>query len=135
LSLGMSACGNSREASYSQTPAESVDKAKLVDDFGEYRSAATTIKSILIKGDLMTIHVTFSGGCEEHEFKLLGQSNLQKSMPLKRGVMLFHDNKGDSCRELKDEILVFDITALGVSKTEVLLLIDGHETPHPYKAP
>lgn len=136
LAAGLLSCGSTKDVGSAEVSADQkVPEAELVDDFSTYRSAAITIKSILIKGDIMTIHVTYSGGCEEHEFQLLGTTALQKSMPMKRGVMLYHDNKGDSCRELVDEILVFDITALGVSGQEVILMIDKHETPHPYKLP
>lgn len=134
LAVGLAACGSSKDAT--STEQKDIPKAELVDDFSSYRdNAAVNIQSILIKGNLMTIHVNYSGGCEKHEFKLLGSKMLEKTMPPKRGVTLYHDNKGDSCRELVDEILVFDITALGISKQEVILMIDGHETPHPYKAP
>lgn len=132
ISIGMLSCGTSKEAAESAKE-ENVPKAELVDNLGEYKGAAVNIQSVLIKGNLMTIHVNYSGGCEEHEFKLVGSKIITKTMPVKRGITLYHDNKGDSCRELVDEILVFDISALGIDKQEVVLMLDGHETPHPYK--
>jgi len=137
IATGLFACGSTKDATSGNAESaaeDAVPKAKIVNDLSTYRNtAALTIKSVLIKGDLMTMNVQYSGGCEEHEFKLLGSAMIEKTMPVKRGIILYHDNKGDSCRELVDDILVFDIKDLGISKQEVVLILDGYETPLPYR--
>ena len=125
-------CGNSKEI---QDSGESVPHAKLVDDLSQIRnSAALTINSVLIKGNLMTLAVKYSGGCEKHEFQLLGEKNLNDSIPPVRKIALIHDNKGDSCRELVDEILVFNISELGIKKEALILELEGFSENLPYKA-
>ncbi|MCG8577455.1 MAG: hypothetical protein MI810_21420 [Flavobacteriales bacterium] len=130
--FGLTSCGNSKKATDAKN--EGVPKAIVVEDMEPYqKSASVTINSVLLKGDLLTLSVQYSGGCEEHEFKLVGSKHVEKTMPVKRGVKLYHDNKGDGCRELVEDILVFDIKDLGIAKQEVVLMIDGYDHPISYK--
>lgn len=106
----------------------------LVTDFSEYQnSASLTITAVLIEKNTMKISVSYSGGCEKHEFKLVGSKLIQKSLPPKRGVMLFHNNNGDSCRSIVEEDLLFDISNLAYDGKEIMLILEGWASPVSYK--
>lgn len=100
--------------------------AIMVTDREPYQnSASTNILNVTLEGDLLALDVSYSGGCEEHSFELLGNPYLMKSFPPKRGVQLYHNSNGDSCRELIEETLLFNISILGVPNGEVHLMLDG----------
>lgn len=64
----------------------------------------------------MELTVTYSGGCQEHEFKLIGSPTIEKSVSGGRQgirkVQLVHNAKGDNCKAIKEEKLVFSISNL-----------------------
>lgn len=51
------------------------------------------IRTATISGNLMTIDISYSGGCEKHSFLLEGSSTIAKSMPAVRGIRLIHQGK------------------------------------------
>lgn len=65
-----------------------------------------------IKGNFMEIEVTYSGGCELHDFKLIGNQSLSKSVPPLRNIQLIHDAKNDACKKLITEKVTFSISNL-----------------------
>jgi hypothetical protein len=140
LSLGillLTSCKVAKEKRSEEKGAETKDtgypKAELVANFDAYKnSASCSIVSVNIEGNTMILDVEYSGGCEEHSFKLLGSEMIQKSLPPKRGIMLWHDNKGDSCRSIVNEQLKFDISNLAYAGGEIILNLDGWATPISY---
>lgn len=103
--------------------AEIKELAKYSDPF--------KIISTEIKGNFMEFEVSYAGGCETHEFKLVGSPILTKSLPPIRNIQLEHDNKGDKCKAIKTEKLKFAISILSdnYSKNVVkLLLVNNKQT-------
>lgn len=137
LILGLSvtvmlSCKTARERK-SQNNDSTHPKAELVSSFEAYQnSASCTITQVTIDKNTITIDVEYSGGCEKHDFKLIGTEMIQKSMPPKRGVMLWHDSKEDSCRSIVTEQLKFDISVLAYEGGEIILNLDGWATPISY---
>lgn len=119
------ACGNKDKT----TKKEDVvtKKGLLVEDFAAYENnASTEITSVTIDQNIMILGISYSGGCEEHEFSLIGSRLITKSLPPQRGIMLFHNNNGDSCRELKEEEIKFDIKEFQYKdQEEIILILDG----------
>lgn len=71
------------------------------------------IKSITLNRNLLTLEVSYAGGCvDPHEFRLVGSPMLTKSLPPVRNVQLYHNAKGDNCKAMKTEKLTFSITRL-----------------------
>ncbi|MCE3294677.1 MAG: hypothetical protein K0R65_391 [Crocinitomicaceae bacterium] len=84
-------------------------------EIGPYQKGSdlVTIKSISLKRNILTLEVSYSGGCvEPHDFRLIGSQMLTKSLPPIRNVQLFHNAKGDNCKAMKTEKLQFSITRL-----------------------
>ncbi|MFT4600542.1 MAG: hypothetical protein ACI857_000716 [Arenicella sp.] len=98
----------------------------LVTDFEPYRdNARTEIKKVALEGNVLNLSISYSGGCAEHEFSLIGSKMISKSLPPQRGITLFHNSNGDSCRELVDEELAFNISDFAYLDTEIILKLEG----------
>lgn len=131
LVLIAASCGNKNISQTSEIPTK---KGILTDDMTAYGDNATTeIVAASITDNSLSIEVNYSGGCEEHEFILLGSQLIAKSLPPKRGITLHHNSNGDNCRELKKEVLIFDISEFAyTSGEEIVLLLEGYKTPLSY---
>ncbi len=122
-------CKTARERK-SDSKGPDFTKAELVANFDSLRNSASfSILMVSIDRNIMTLDVEFSGGCEEHVFKLYGTEMIQKSLPPKRGIMLWHDNKGDSCRSIVSKQLKFYISAFEYSGGEITCLLDCLASP------
>ncbi len=111
----------------------SVPSAELVLDMNAYGgSAPLGIENVTITGNKMSISVKYSGGCEKHEFKLIGHKMISKSIPPQRSIKLYHNDFGDSCRELIEEVLVFEISTFAYDDNEIVLRLDGFQEPIRY---
>jgi len=130
------ACGTMREKNEKkQDAAGKIQKAELVENIDEFRkSAPVRIISVSLTDNVLKLDIEFSGGCNEHSFRLLGSTAILKSFPAQRGIMLFHENNGDSCRELLLESLYFDISAFAYPNSEIILNLDGWPDKIPYTA-
>ncbi len=128
----LSACKNRKEI-IEDTVQVTIPSAEVVVDMRAYGgSAPTGIDNITISGNKMSIHVRYSGGCEKHDFKLIGSKMITNSSPAKRSIKLYHNSNNDSCRELIEEILVFEISAFAFDANEIILLMDGYDQPITY---
>lgn len=107
-------------------PAKDIITAKLGEP---KRSDAITINNARIEGNLMYLVVEYSGGCEEHEFELIGSYAVAKSLPPQRGIQLQHNANGDNCRALITDTLIANIEVLAAAQTkgsEIFLNLEGY---------
>jgi hypothetical protein len=89
-------------------------------------SALFDLLKTSIEGNILTIEVSYSGGCNEHEFQLYFDGNYMKSLPPKANFILTHDNKGDACRSIVNKTLKFDISkAQYAGQKEMMVMVDG----------
>lgn len=110
-------------------------KAELVSDFEPYsNSDECSILDVAVTENIMTLKVQYSGGCEKHEFKLIGSEMILKSFPPQRGIVLWHDNKGDSCRSIEEVELKFDISVFSYEGGEIMLNLQGWNEQISYTA-
>lgn len=94
------------------------------------------IDTVEIRGNIMYIDVTYSGGCEEHSFEVIGSNAIAKSLPPIRAIQLVHNANGDTCRELKKVKLEVYIDELAERKEvgrEIYLTLDGWKNRIYYK--
>jgi len=97
-------------------------------------SAAVDILSAEMKGTTIQLVVSYSGGCAEHRFRLIGSPILTKSLPPQRVVKLIHTNNDDQCKKMITDTLLFDVTpfANNASKDKTVVLnLDGVVTLKP----
>lgn len=92
-------------------------------------TAVHTVKAARIKGNKMILQLSYSGGCSEHIFQLIGSENIAKSLPPVRSLTLVHTTEApDQCEALISKTLEFDISSLAYKKekgSEILLALDG----------
>jgi len=96
----------------------------------------TTINAVAIIGDEMRLNISYSGGCEEQAFELIGAEQVMKSLPPKRGIVLIRHDNGDQCREWITKDITFQIQALSASATpgyETILILDNNKERYSYK--
>ena len=89
-----------------------------------------TLKEIKVNGNILELTVSYSGGCEKHDFSLIGNPELSSDKISVRKVQLVHKANGDQCKALKQKTLKFSITPLADNYkrgTEVLLRFDNYE--------
>lgn len=105
-----------------EVAADSMPLAEISDLNTE--SAAVDIQSAEIKGTSIQLIVSYSGGCAEHSFRLIGSPILTKSLPPQRAVKLIHTNNGDQCKKMITDTLMFDVTPLAnnASKDKAVVL-------------
>lgn len=81
-------------------------------------------------GENIKITVEYSGGCQPHEFKLVGNPVVMKSLPPKRVIKLIHNANGDNCRMLIRKTFLIDATNLSssdASGTETVLILEAYK--------
>ena len=70
------------------------------------------IKAATVEGDILSINVSYSGGCETHEFTLVAEPAFRESSPVQLWVSLAHNANGDTCEALLTEAYHFDLTPI-----------------------
>lgn len=130
ISLSFS-CKNKQET---VTTDKVTQKGILVDTYDSYQESATTnISEVVLEGNILKISFSYSGGCEKHEFTLIGLNAISKSLPPSRAIMLYHNSNGDSCRELISDTKEFNISDFGYKKgEEIKLILQAYESPIAY---
>lgn len=89
----------------------------------DQRTAPVTIKHVEQVGEFIMIDVSYSGGCEEHEFDLISDGNFSATYPTELEMILVHNANGDRCRSVVDQRLYFDLTPFQYSGTSQVRLI------------
>ena len=73
---------------------------------------AYTINAATIEDDILSIDVSYGGGCETHVFTLVTESMFLESFPVQLRVSLAHNANGDTCEALITEVHHFDLTPI-----------------------
>ena len=79
-------------------------------------SDSITIIDAKIIGNKLHLNVSYSGGCKNHDFKIIGNSLISKSLPPIRSVKLIHYANDDKCKKLVLDNLIIDISELAYKK-------------------
>lgn len=136
LSLGLIifACTNSKRAM--KKKANTIHPVILSSDFTTYarESSETQINNAVIVDSVLTLSVSYNGGCQKHTFELIGSNMVQKSMPPIRGIMLVHHANNDDCRELVEEDIKFNISAFKYPGSDIVLKLQGYKPTLLYKS-
>jgi hypothetical protein len=75
--------------------------------------AYNLIDAKLIENDILSTVVSYSGGCEKHEFTLVAIANLTNTdLNHQVNLVLGHENNGDKCKKIVRERLDFDLSPL-----------------------
>ena len=71
-----------------------------------------TLNSAIITDDTLNISVSYSGGCEDHQFTLVASDTFLESFPVQLPVFIAHNANGDTCEAYPTENYRFDLTPI-----------------------
>jgi hypothetical protein len=93
------------------------------------------ITGATIEDNTLVVSVSYSGGCQDHHFDLVGDEAISKSLPPQRSIRLVHSGERDRCKALILKTLEFDIKDLAYqqeSGSEIVLRLEGWDTDLKY---
>ena len=81
-------------------------------------SLQTTINKVVLKGNILQLSIEYTGGCAQHQFDLVGNEMISKSLPPIRSINLIHKtNVEESCKRAMYDTLYFDISNFAYQKS------------------
>jgi hypothetical protein len=87
-----------------------------------------SISDVRIEGNKMLINVSYGGGCEEHNFQVIGSPMISKSLPPVRAIQLVHVANGDKCKMNVMKTLEVDLKELAYKQeagSKIYLTLGG----------
>ena len=70
------------------------------------------LNSAAITDDTLNISVSYSGGCEDHQFTLVVSDTFLESFPVQLHASIAHNANGDTCEAYPTDNYRFDLTAI-----------------------
>ncbi len=90
-------------------------------DAANLGGSGTSIDSISVKGDILSIFATYGGGCKKHIFDLYSTGIYAKSLPPQLTIYLKHVNNDDRCKKLVIQELKFNIAAVKYKRGSLII--------------
>ncbi|MDA8137285.1 MAG: hypothetical protein M0036_01425 [Desulfobacteraceae bacterium] len=121
ITMGSGCSGKDGSTHYAVPKGEvSVARAAAVDpiifSFGTTRSDYLlnpyAIENAKINGDTLLLTVSYTGGCEDHQFELIALNDFLESKPVQVDLLLTHDANKDACKTLVKEELKFSLASI-----------------------
>lgn len=115
--LGFSACSR-KEATEAtaETPTQieetvnnDIRPIEIVQNIDTDSSDAFNVVEVKVDGDILSVTVSYGGGCQDHEWTMYATERYAKSYPPKLGIFLKHKANGDMCKALLRETLKFNL--------------------------
>ena len=101
-----------------ETLAVKIDPSENIQKRGD----RTTISRMEVLGDYLSMSVSYSGGCEEHDFDLISDGRYSATYPPEIELVLRHNANKDMCRSYIDETLFFDLKPLQYDGTSRIVI-------------
>lgn len=149
--LGLSQCKNKKEvndapeiAAVEEATEETIENPAgnkvqyiVIDPTYEPRDTDPyTIKEVTLEGDILAVVVSYGGGCRDHEFTMISNQQILKSLPPQLYLTLEHENNDDNCRAMIQQTLKFDVSNVKHAGSDAIrLLVNGsreHEVVYEY---
>lgn len=111
LAAGCELLGLSRMGADEDEEAEKVILFEVLDKV-DLKTDKALIKEARLEGDILTLKISHSGGCREHDYQLYGWRGWDKSNPPAGYLFFSHNANGDMCEALISRELRFDIEPL-----------------------
>ena len=93
-----SSCGTIKDTDQQLAEIETMAQKAIIGEPSK-DNPLTEISNAALDGNMLKLTVSYSGGCEDQVFDLVGNEMIMKSFPPKRNMTLVRDSKGDACRE------------------------------------
>lgn len=90
-----------------------------------------------LEGRTLSLTVSVSGGCEDHDYDLVTQGALLLSIPPGANLYLVHEDNDDPCDAIIQQTVSFDITPLVESSgfEQILLILWPYDQVKPFEPP
>ena len=102
-----------------------LQEVEVIQGYQPEATDAFDVISAGVKGDILTLVVSYGGGCEDHEFNLIFNGAYKKSLPPQIDLFLKHNANGDKCRAMVQQELKFDIAAVKGSNKSVVISLNN----------
>ena len=86
------------------------------------------INGASLKGELLEIFISYTGGCEQHSFVLSSTGEIQKSLPPKTPLYLRNTGPPDACREFISDTLYFNMKKVLLKNPKGITFVLNSET-------
>lgn len=87
--------------------------AVFIGDAGDrFGTDEYTLNSATITDDTLNISVSYSGGCEDHQFTLVVSDTFLESFPVQLHASIAHNANGDTCEAYPTDNYRFDLTPI-----------------------
>lgn len=70
------------------------------------------LNSATVDGDTLKVNLSYSGGCESHQFTLVASDSFLESFPVQLPIYIAHNANGDTCEAYPTEDYHFDLTQI-----------------------
>lgn len=80
-----------------------------------------SITNAFIWEDVLTVDVTYSGGCKEHDFQLVWDGTVIKTLPPQIDLFIIHNNNQDPCKAMVSNELQFTLPLEILNQYEINL--------------
>lgn len=128
ISLSVISCGTKKNASKNTDASNGIKVTAVEGELAKESDPIMSVDTAYIVDNTLFVDLTYSGGCEKHDFKVIGSLAIAKSYPPIRAVQIVHNANGDSCREVKKASLEIDVTAIAYQQkdgSEIYFTLDG----------
>ena len=86
--------------------------AGTADEAGEWGADGFELTAAAIAGDTLAVTVSYSGGCQDHQFTLVASPSFLESDPVQLEVALAHNANGDPCEAWLTEEYLFSLVPI-----------------------
>ena len=84
----------------------------------DFPNDAAQILNVALENNVLRIQVQYSGGCQDHTFKVYAATAFLQSIPLQALLYLAHDSHGDACEASIQKWLSFDLAPLDTERND-----------------
>ena len=89
-----------------------VDRAMALRESDAYELETDGDHAPVIENDTLGLTVSYTGGCETHDFTLVTDGSFMESDPVQLIITLTHDDNEDPCEAYPTDRYVFDLTPI-----------------------
>ena len=105
-----------------------VDTAIALEESDPYELGIDGDHAPVIENDTLTLTISYSGGCEIHDFTLVTDGSFMESDPVQLVVALTHDDNDDTCEAYPTERYSFDLEPIKLRYQEAYGTDEGSIT-------
>ena len=90
----------------------SVGKVFIGNAGDRFGTDVFALNTATIDGDGLKVNLSYSGGCETHQFTLVASDSFLESFPVQLSIYIAHNANGDTCEAYPTEDYHFDLTPI-----------------------